>query len=192
MPHHQVKPSSGYESDNLAPKSARSGKGALKNHRGASVPSNKHSTCNCSRLLHECFLIASDRLIIRVVAPKITDDFKSLADVGWYGLIYLLTICTFGLFMGRIYTFYDPRQVYLSSLVVFEIGSIACGAAPNSINLIVGRVIVGLGNAGLIQGATMIIIYVTLLHEKSRYTGFVGMATTPLLGGAFTHGPGWR
>lgn len=95
------------------------------------------------------FLIALDRLIIGVAVPSITDQFHSLGDVGWYGSAYLLTSCAFMLFMGRIYTLYNPKWVYLSSLVVFEVGSAVCGAAPNSKALIVGRAIAGLGNAGL-------------------------------------------
>src|SRR5690348_16199148 len=51
------------------------------------------------------FLIALDRLIIGVAIPSITDEFKSLGDVGWYGSAYLLTSSAFMLFMGRVYTF---------------------------------------------------------------------------------------
>ncbi|KAK4694245.1 MFS transporter, DHA2 family, glioxin efflux transporter, partial [Lecanoromycetidae sp. Uapishka_2] len=144
------------------------------------------------------FLIALDRLIIGVAIPKITDDFNSLGDVGWYGSAYLLTSCAFFLFMGRVYTFYDPKWVYLSSLVVFEIGSAVCGAAPNSITFIIGRAIAGSGNAGLVQGALIIIVHIIPLHKRPQYTGFIGAAfalasaISPLLGGAFTDGPGWR
>ena len=61
------------------------------------------------------------------------------------------------LLMGKIYTFVNPKWVYLASLVVFEIGSAICGAAPNSKALIIGRAVAGLGNAGLFQGAVVII-----------------------------------
>ncbi|MCJ1312245.1 hypothetical protein MMC25_005919 [Agyrium rufum] len=144
------------------------------------------------------FLVALDRLIIGVAVPQITDEFNSLGDVGWYGSAYLLTTCAFGLFMGRVYTFYDPKWIYLSSLVVFEIGSLICGAAPNSTALIIGRAVAGLGNAGLFQGGIIIIVHIIPLHKRPQYTGFVGMifgvasAVGPLLGGAFTDGPGWR
>ncbi|KAL6715350.1 hypothetical protein ACLMJK_007616 [Lecanora helva] len=144
------------------------------------------------------FLIALDRLIIGVAIPKITDEFDSLGDVGWYGSAYLLTTGAFALLMGRVYTFYDPKWVYLTSLVVFELGSAVCGAAPTSIALIIGRAIAGLGNAGLVQGAIIIIVHIVPLHKRPQYTGFVGMmfgiasAVSPLLGGAFTDGPGWR
>jgi EmrB/QacA subfamily drug resistance transporter len=144
------------------------------------------------------FLVALDRLIVGVAVPRITDDFHSLGDVGWYGSAYLLTTCAFTLFMGRVYTFYSPKWVYLSSILVFEIGSTVCGAAPTSTALIIGRAVAGLGNAGLFQGNLTIIVHILPLHKRPQYTGFFGMvlgvasAAGPLLGGAFTDGPGWR
>lgn len=144
------------------------------------------------------FLVALDRLIIGVAIPRITDEFHSLGDVGWYGSAYLLTSCAFTLLMGKIYTFLNPKWVYLGSLVVFEIGSLVCGAAPNSTALIIGRAIAGLGNAGLFQGAVIIIVYIVPLHKRPQYMGVggtvfgVASAVGPLLGGAFTDGPGWR
>ena len=144
------------------------------------------------------FLTALDRLIIGIAIPSITNEFGSLGDVGWYGSAYLLTSCAFMLFIGKIYTFYNPKWVYIASLVVFEIGSAVCGAAPSSDALIVGRAIAGLGSAGLFQGGIIIIVYVVPLHKRPQYTGLIGLvfgvasAVGPLLGGAFTDGPGWR
>lgn len=45
--------------------------------------------------------------------PRITDDSNSLGDVGWYGSAYMLTGCAFQLIMGRVYTFYNLKKVFL-------------------------------------------------------------------------------
>ena len=44
----------------------------------------------------------------------------------------------FQLLVGRIYTFYSTKWVYILSLGIFELGSLICGAAPSSPVFIVG------------------------------------------------------
>ena len=117
------------------------------------------------------FLVALDKLIIGVAIPSITDDFNSLNDVGWYGSSYLLTSCAFMLLVGKIYQFVNPKFVYLGFLVIFEIGSAICGAAPNSTAFILGRSIAGLGNAGLFQGAVVIIVYIVPAAQTTAIHG---------------------
>ncbi len=63
-----------------------------------------------------------DRTILGTAIPKITDDFHSINDVGWYASSYLLTMCAFQLIYGRIYTFYSPKWVLLWAILIFEIG----------------------------------------------------------------------
>ena len=198
MPHNQSSLSSEHQSQEAAREKSAQENVPQQTSPKPVYPPTSRVLVIVAGLFMTVFLIALDRLIIGVAVPKITDQFHSLGDVGWYGSSYLLTTCAFGLFMGRVYTFHDPKWVYLSSLVVFEIGSAVCGAAPNSITFIVGRAIAGLGNAGLFQGGIIIIVHILPLHKRPQYTGFIGMvfgiasAAGPLLGGAFTDGPGWR
>jgi MFS family permease len=63
-----------------------------------------------------------DRTIIGTAIPKITDEFHSIDDVGWYASAYLLTTCAFQLFYARIYSFYSPKWVLLSAIIIFETG----------------------------------------------------------------------
>lgn len=88
------------------------------------------------------FLMALDNTIISTAIPKITDQFHSINDIGWYASSYLLTTCAFQLFFGKLYTFFSIKWVYLIAIGIFEIGSAVCGAAPNSTALIIGRAVV--------------------------------------------------
>jgi len=63
-----------------------------------------------------------DRTILGTAIPKITDEFHSITDVGWYASSYLLTSCAFQLVYGRIYTFYSPKWVLLGAIGLFEVG----------------------------------------------------------------------
>ena len=118
--------------------------------------------------------------------------------MGWYGSGYLVTACGFQLLFGRIYQFWSPKWVWLVSIVLFEIGSAICGAAPTSTTFIVGRAIAGLGSAGVFSGGLIIIAYTVPLHKRPLYTGTIGgvfgiaSVMGPLVGGAFAEKVTWR
>ena len=84
------------------------------------------------------FCVALDNTIIATAIPRITDDFHALQDVGWYGSAYLLTTCAFQLFYGKLYSRFNIKVVFLAALFIFEVGSLICGLAPNSVTLILG------------------------------------------------------
>lgn len=95
---------------------------------------------------------SQDKLIISTAIPRITDEFHSANDIGWYGTAYLLTNCAFLLVFGKIYTILHVKATFLTAVILFEVGSAICGAAPNSIAFIMGRAIAGLGAGGVQSG----------------------------------------
>ena len=144
------------------------------------------------------FCMALDNTIIATAIPRITDDFKALDDVGWYGSAYLLCTCAFQLFYGKLYTFFSIKWVYIAAIFIFEVGSAVCGAAPNSTALIIGRAVAGLGSAGIFTGAILIVANTVPLRKRPTYTGLIGgmygiaSVAGPLMGGAFTDKVTWR
>ncbi|KAK6206407.1 MFS aflatoxin efflux transporter [Colletotrichum tabaci] len=122
-------------------------------------------------VLVSMFLVALDRLVIATAVPQITDHFHSVTDIGWYGSAYLLTTCAFQLLFGKFYAFFRIKHVYLVSVLLFEVGSAVCGAAPSSAVFIVGRAIAGVGGGGIFSGTIIIMVYSVPLHRRPKYQG---------------------
>ncbi|KKK22058.1 hypothetical protein P175DRAFT_0503065 [Aspergillus ochraceoroseus IBT 24754] len=142
--------------------------------------------------------VAVDDTIITTAIPKITSQFNSLDDVGWYGSAYLLTTSSLQLLFGKIYTLFDIKLVFLSSVAIFELGSLICGVANSSLTLIVGRAVAGIGAAAIFSGALIILASSVPLPRRPFYIGCVGsmygiaVVAGPLLGGLLTDKLSWR
>jgi fucose permease len=143
-------------------------------------------------LVLSTFVVALDNTIIATAIPRITTVFNSLDDVGWYGSSYLLTTTSLQPSFGKVYTYFNVKWTYIAALVIFEVGSVLCGAAVNSEMLIVGRAVAGCGAAALFSGGMTIVAYSVPLRKRPIYIGLLssmfGIASVvgPILGGAFT------
>lgn len=83
--------------------------------------------------------------------------------------------------LGKIYTYYNTKCLFLLSFLVFEVGSTVCAAAPNSVALIVGRAIAGAGYGGLYTGVLLIIVDTVPLQKRPLYMSIVGSMSAGML-----------
>ncbi|KAI0115567.1 efflux pump [Nemania sp. FL0031] len=142
-----------------------------------------------------CFLMLVDTMVISTAIPRITDEFHSLADAGWYASAYYAAP---QLLIGKIYTHFRTKWTFLFFFGVFELGSVLCGAAKSSVMLIVGRAVAGVGAAGIINGAITIVSSCAPLEKRPALLGItmgfqqLGLVIGPIIGGAFTTYSTWR
>ncbi|KAL8706038.1 MAG: hypothetical protein Q9201_000860 [Fulgogasparrea decipioides] len=143
------------------------------------------------------FLMLLDGTIVVAAVPRITDDFNSLDDIGWYGAAYQLGSALFQPLTGKIYMKFKPKWTWLTFFLIFEIGSLICGVANSSGMLIGGRVIAGLGTSGILNGALLIVAECAPMQRRPTLIGIVmgiaqlGLASGPLFGGLLTEFATW-
>lgn len=104
----------------------------------------------------------------------------------------MLTAACFFPICGKIYQRFSTKICYIGSLVVFEVGSALCGAAPNSTSLIIGRAIAGIGFAGIMSGGMVLVLPLIPLRKRPLFIACFGMmfaassVAGPVIGGSFT------
>lgn len=137
-------------------------------------PSNLNLSLILLSILLTVLLVALDATIIATALPTITSEFNSLSDYAWYNSAYLLCTSAFQLPFGRAYTLLSTKWTFTAAIVIFEIGSAICGAAPSSLALIIGRAVQGLGGSGIFGGSLIIIAEVVPLSKRALFNGMIG------------------
>jgi EmrB/QacA subfamily drug resistance transporter len=158
-------------------------------------------------LMAGMFLAALDQSIVAVALPMITSELGGLDKLSWLVTAYLLTATAATPLWGKISDLRGRRPIFQTAIVVFLVGSVICGFAPeiadflgvSGINvMIAGRAVQGLGAGGLISLALAVIGDVIPPRERGKYQGLFGAVfgvssvAGPLLGGWFTDNLGWE
>lgn len=142
--------------------------------------------------------IGLDTSIVSTAVPSITDEFHTVADVGWYSSAFRLCACSFAFMFGKMYKLFPLRPIFLTSIAIFMCGSLLSASAPSSPVFILGRAVCGLGTAGVIQGCFYMLVHVVPLRKRPLVTGGLGAiegvasVAAPSLGGVIIGGLSWR
>lgn len=146
------------------------------------------------------FLVLLDVTIVNVALPRIASGLGTgVSGLQWVVDGYALALASLMLTAGSVGDLYGHRRMVLAGLVVFGVGSLACGLAPRVAVLVVARVVQGVGAALLLPGTLAIISHA--FPEKAAQAKAIGvwagigslaLPAGPLVGGALVGGFGWR
>ncbi|WP_407077403.1 MFS transporter [Streptomyces sp. SCSIO 30461] len=143
-------------------------------------------------------LAALDQTSVSTALPTIVDDLGAVADLPWVVTGSLLAVTVAGPFWGKLGDMYGRVRVLQFSLVVFLMGSFLCGAARGMSELIVFRLLQGVGSGGLLVLSLALIGDLVEPRDRGRYQGMVSglyaaaSGVGPLLGGALAQYTSWR
>ena len=74
---------------------------------------------------------------------------------------------------GQMYAVYPVKVVFIVAIVVFEIGSVICATAPNSLALIMGRLVAGAGGGGLYVGTLVLVGYTVPVYKRPMFLAII-------------------
>ena len=149
-------------------------------------------------MLIAVFLGGLDVTIVAVSVPSITNEFKTVADIGWYNSAYMLTTSATMFFFGKAYGLYDVKKMFLAAIVVFWLGSVVCTFAPSSTVFVFGRALAGLGVGWKSGGVLNLMNLMFPLQKRPTALGIIGftqscaMTAAPIVGGGLIQKFGWR
>lgn len=70
---------------------------------------------------------------------------------------------------------FSVKWAYVLAMLMFLAGSLICGLAPDSLALIVGRAVAGLGSAGILTGSFVIVATAVPVRVRPVYTAIIGV-----------------
>ncbi len=145
------------------------------------------------------FMILLDTTIVNIAIPAMSDHLDaSLSDILWILNAYILVYAVLLITAGRLGDLYGPKRLFLIGMVIFTAASVACGFAQDPAQMIVFRILQGLGGA-LLTPQTLSVLTVIFPADKRGaafgiWGAVAGVATLagPVLGGWLVTDFGWR
>ncbi|KAJ3525096.1 hypothetical protein NM688_g8457 [Phlebia brevispora] len=144
------------------------------------------------------FLYAIEQTIVSTAVSDIGIGVKAKGSLTWISTSYLLTTTVVQPIIGRLTEALGTKRMLLAEVWVFIIGNIIAGTAHNLSQLVAGRLLAGVGGAGLISLCTIIVSQLTHERQRSSYLNLINAvfiiadSTGPIIGGLLAKSGNWR
>ncbi len=144
-------------------------------------------------------LIASlNMTLVAPALPTIVAELGGLADYTWIPISAMLASTIVVPLAGKLSDIYGRKPLYMTGVVVFAIGSLLSGVAPNFWFLVFARFVQGAGMGFLMPLSQAIIGDIISPRERGKYQGMMGASfglasiIGPAAGGFITQYYSWR
>ncbi|KAH8756098.1 major facilitator superfamily transporter [Diaporthe sp. PMI_573] len=145
------------------------------------------------------FMVALDACIIITSINAISIDLKLSTTQGiWIGTAYLLVTAITMPFIAQLSNAFGRPAILTSCLSFFTVGSILCCLADGISLLLAGRILQGLGGAGVMVLSLVIFTDIVPLRHRPKWYGLVlgawalGNCLGPVIGGIIAQKTTWR
>ncbi|WP_426129870.1 MDR family MFS transporter [Pseudomonas sp. DWP1b1] len=149
-------------------------------------------------LMMAIFLGALDQTIVAVSMPAISAQFHDVNLLAWVISGYMVAMTVAVPIYGKLGDLYGRRPMMLIGMGLFTLASLFCGMAQSMEQLVLARILQGIGAGGMISVSQAIIGDIIPPRERCRYQGYfssmyaVASVAGPVLGGYMTEYLSWR
>lgn len=150
-------------------------------------------------LVVSAFVMILNETILSIALRDLTADLDvSTTTVQWLTSGFLLTMAVVIPTTGFLLERFTPRQVFLTSLIVFSLGTLVSGLAPGFGMLLAGRVVQACGTAVMLPLLMTSVMRLVPQHRRGATMGTITIviavapAIGPTIGGAVLSSLGWR
>ncbi|WP_297839226.1 MDR family MFS transporter [Pseudomonas sp.] len=149
-------------------------------------------------LMMAVFLSALDQTIVAVSMPAISAQFHDFDLLAWVISAYMVALTVAVPIYGKLGDLYGRRRLMLFGLGLFTLASLFCGMAQSMDQLVLARIIQGIGAGGMVSVSQAIIGDIVPPRERGRYQGYfsgmyaIASVAGPVLGGVMTEYMSWR
>lgn len=149
-------------------------------------------------LMLTMMLAAMDSTIVATAIPQIVGDLGGFSLFSWLFSIYLLIQTITIPVYGKLADIHGRKPVLTIGIIIFLVGSAACGAAWDMNSLIFFRGLQAIGAGGIMATVNTIAGDIYTIQERAKIQGWlssvwgVSAILGPTLGGAFAQYASWR
>lgn len=134
--------------------------------------------------------VGVDSTVLSVALPTLAKSLHaSESELQWFSSGYLLVLAATMLPAGLLGDRYGHKKVFLVSLALFGLGSLACGYSKSVSEFMAARVVLGIAGAGVIVMAISSLTVLFSQEERPKAVGILGAGNFlafpigPILGG---------
>ncbi|GLB39226.1 putative MFS general substrate transporter [Lyophyllum shimeji] len=144
------------------------------------------------------FLYAIEQTIVSTSVSSIGSALHATGSLTWITTSYLLTTTVLQPITGRLADAVGAKRLLIIEIWVFIFGNIVAGLSRNLSQLVAGRLISGVGGAGILSLCIIMVSHLTNERQRGSYLNLINLVFTvadamgPIVGGGFARSGNWR